>query len=112
MPLDPNAEPGQSLLAMRDINPWMRLFLMPMLGNNMCDHVLGLPPVQEVINSNEKFDLILGEIFLDECMLAGFSHKFKAPIVAIQTFMPGVWANHLVSIGYFLYNFLGNLNNH
>jgi len=95
--MDRNGDQGQALLAMRDMSPWMTIFFMPMAGNNLCDHVLGLPPVQEVINSNEKFDLILGEIFLDECMLAGFSHKFKAPIVAVQTFMPGVWANYLVS---------------
>lgn len=65
----------------------------------LCNAFLQYETVQELINSNQTFDLILGEIFLDESILAGFSHKFKAPIVAVQTFMQGVWANYIVSFG-------------
>lgn len=87
-----------NLLMMRDMSPWMSLIFMPLMGINLCDYVLEHEPVKKIIHSSQKFDLILGEIFLDESMLAGFSNKFNAPIVAIQTFMPGIWSNYMVSV--------------
>jgi len=67
-----------------------------MIGLKVCEYALKDDVVKNLLKSNQHFDLILGEIFVDESILAGLSHKFKAPLVTIQPFMPHIWANYLV----------------
>lgn len=73
----------------------------------MCEHILNFPSVKALVASEEKFDLILGEIMMDESILAGFSSKLNAPIVAFSTTMPSHYANYLVSYNYFWVKKLG-----
>lgn len=66
-----------------------------MLANmavEICDRILSFPSVQELINSEEKFDLIITELFNTDCML-GFVHKFKAPFIALGTSVMMPWGN-------------------
>lgn len=93
--IDPKNEMG-NLFVIRDKSKWFNLIRYHNLGKTLVNLLLSLPEMQKFINSNQKFDLILCEILLDESMIGGFSYTFKAPVVAIQTSLPNIWANYLV----------------
>lgn len=78
------------------IPPAMLMFIMPLMSHKLVESTMACENFQELLKSEEKFDLILGEIFIDEALLAGLSMKYNAPIVALATGMPTVWANYLV----------------
>jgi glucuronosyltransferase len=64
-------------------------FVLSAWAAEVCEKALELPDVQRLINSDEKFDLLIAEMFNTDCFLA-FAHKFKIPIVGFSTcvFMP------------------------
>lgn len=64
-------------------------FFLSDLSAEACEKTLELPDVQRLINSDEKFDLLIAEMFNTDCFLA-FAHKFKIPIIGTSTcvFMP------------------------
>lgn len=76
---------------------WLILMSMSVMGPMTCSKILEAPAIKALIESDEKFDLIFGEPFIDEAIIAGFSYKNKAPIIALSTFMPNTWSNFLVS---------------
>lgn len=51
--------------------------------------------VQDLLKSDEKFDLVIVEQFLNEAH-KGFAHHFHAPLIVFSTFGSSVWINHLV----------------
>jgi glucuronosyltransferase len=57
-----------------------------------CDQMLSFDKVQELLNSEVNFDLIITETFLTDCFLP-FVHKFKAPHVAISSCVMFPWSN-------------------
>jgi len=59
------------------------------LGVTGCEKTLSHPPVLKLINSNEKFDLVITELFNTDCYV-GFAHKFQVPFISITTttYMP------------------------
>lgn len=57
-----------------------------------CQKALNVPAVQQLIQSNSKFDLIITELFNSDCFL-GFVHKFQAPFVALTSHDIVPWAN-------------------
>lgn len=65
------------------------------IGIDITNSTLSHPNVIELINSDEKFDLVFLEIFLNEAML-GFGHRFKAPIVTMSTLGATKWINDLL----------------
>ena len=58
-------------------------------GVEACEKTLELPDAQHILNSGEKFDLLIAEMFNTDCFLA-FAHKFKIPIIGLSTcaFLP------------------------
>jgi len=58
----------------------------------MCRIVLEHPKVQRLINGDDKFDLIITEIFGPDCFL-GLSHRFNAPIISMISSVILPWAN-------------------
>lgn len=58
-------------------------------GTEACEKTLEHPSVQELIKSDEKFDLLVSEMFNTDCFLA-FAHKFKIPVIGFSScvFMP------------------------
>jgi UDP-glucoronosyl and UDP-glucosyl transferase. len=54
------------------------------LGVIGCEKTLGYPPVLKLINSEEKFDLVITELFNTDCYV-GFAHKFQVPFISITT---------------------------
>jgi len=57
-----------------------------------CDKMLSFHKVQELLKSEEKFDLVITETFLTDCFLP-FVHKFNAPNVAISSCVMFPWSN-------------------
>ena len=49
-----------------------------------CEKTLSHPPVLKLINSEEKFDLVVTELFNTDCYV-GFAHKFQVPFISIST---------------------------
>lgn len=71
------------------------LLSVNMLANlavETCEKILSFPRIQRLITSEEKFDLIIVELFNTDCML-GFVHKFKVPFIAIGTSVMMPWGN-------------------
>ncbi|KAK2577353.1 hypothetical protein KPH14_003473 [Odynerus spinipes] len=68
------------------------LSIIRTFGQQSCDNSANNPEVQQLLRSNEKFDLIFMENFNTDCFL-GFVHKFKVPFVGITTCQIMVWTN-------------------
>lgn len=64
-------------------------FVLSAWATEVCEKSLELPDVQRLINSEEKFDLLVAEMFNTDCLLA-FAYKFKIPIIGFSScvFMP------------------------
>ncbi|XP_043250239.1 UDP-glucosyltransferase 2-like [Colletes gigas] len=67
-------------------------------GVSLCDPVLNHPNLKKLIQSKEKFDLFIVEVFASECFLA-IAHVLKIPIV-----VGGVTTNELPWTNYILRN--------
>lgn len=85
-----------NMFEMRHLPKWFMVTIFPSTGPIFMDMVFKTKEMQTLLQSDKKFDLILGEVFLDESLLAGLSYKYKAPIIGLATFMPNLWANNLV----------------
>jgi len=59
---------------------------------DICRIVLEHPKVKQLIKGDDKFDLIITEIFGPDCFL-GLSHRFNAPIISMISSMILPWAN-------------------
>lgn len=59
-----------------------------MIGQISCTNALNNTQVQKMLHSEQKFDLIMGEVLLAQECFVGLGHRFNAPIVALTTF-PG-----------------------
>jgi glucuronosyltransferase len=71
---------------MQNLNYIQRIFIVWEITTLLCNKVLGEPPVQKLIHSDdERFDMIIMEAFYIDCFL-GFAHKFKAPVVQVCPF--------------------------
>jgi glucuronosyltransferase len=70
---------------MQSFNFFQTLIIISEIGSLICDRVLAEQPVQELIHSDEHFDLVIMAAFYVDCFL-GFAHKFKAPVVQLSPF--------------------------
>ncbi|XP_055628473.1 UDP-glycosyltransferase UGT5-like [Toxorhynchites rutilus septentrionalis] len=64
-------------------------------GHLITNSTMNDPAVVKLIDSNEKFDLVVLEMFMNDAML-GFAHHFKTPCVAMSTFGASKWTSDLV----------------
>lgn len=51
--------------------------------HNFTDIVLQSPEIQNIIHSNDEYDLVMGHLFYLDAFLA-FAHKFKAPLIGLS----------------------------
>jgi glucuronosyltransferase len=65
-------------------------------NREMCKTVLEHPKVQTLINSDEKFDLIITEIFGTDCFI-GLAHRFKIPFINIISSVILPWGNERIA---------------
>ncbi|XP_058832777.1 UDP-glycosyltransferase UGT5-like isoform X2 [Topomyia yanbarensis] len=64
-------------------------------GHTVTNETLKQPAVVKLLTSNEKFDLIVMEAFMNDAML-GFAHHFNAPCIGMSTFGASKWTTDLV----------------
>ncbi|KAJ4434824.1 hypothetical protein ANN_23395 [Periplaneta americana] len=57
-----------------------------------CKEVFEHPNIHKLIKSEEKYDLIITELFGVDCFI-GFSHKFKAPLISMISSILLPWSN-------------------
>lgn len=65
------------------------------MGISISNFTLRHPVTRKFIESDQKFDVIILEIFLNEPLL-GFANNFKAPIIGFSTFGASKWTTDLV----------------
>lgn len=68
--------------------------IMTTLFDSLSDVALMSPEVQKLLKSDEKFDVILVEIFMSESLI-GLGEHFNAPVIAVSTFGSNKWVNDL-----------------
>ncbi|KAJ4448758.1 hypothetical protein ANN_00149 [Periplaneta americana] len=76
----------------RGLGPFNAVMILYKLHVEMCSIVMDHPNVQKLIRSDEKFDLIITQIFSPDCFL-GFSHRFNAPVISLTTSVAVPWGN-------------------
>ncbi|XP_063220952.1 UDP-glycosyltransferase UGT5-like [Bacillus rossius redtenbacheri] len=54
------------------------------IAAQMCEYTYSSPKVKELLGSDERFDLVIVEIFNTDCFLA-FAHRFNASVVGISS---------------------------
>ncbi|KAJ9577493.1 hypothetical protein L9F63_005936, partial [Diploptera punctata] len=57
-----------------------------------CEAVFQNPKIEKLLKSDEKFDLIITELFGTDCFV-GFAHKFKAPLISMTSSAMLPWGN-------------------
>ncbi|XP_021918141.1 UDP-glucuronosyltransferase 2B14-like [Zootermopsis nevadensis] len=62
---------------------------------DMCEILMEHPKLQELLHSNETYDLIITELFAVDCLI-GFSHRFKAPFISMTSSVMLPWGNDRV----------------
>ena len=70
---------------MMEMNYLQTVLLLNSFGDKICNAALAEEPMQNLMKSKEKYDIIIVENFFSECFL-GYAHIFKAPVVQISTF--------------------------
>lgn len=98
------------MFEMRHMPKWLSLFLFPKMGPVYIDLLLSTPELQQLLNSNEKFDLVLGEVFLSESLLGGLSAKFQASLIGLAPFMANGWVNFWVKSFLILFQTFREIN--
>lgn len=63
--------------------------------NYFSNSTLSSPAVKKLLQSNQKFDLVILEIFLDHALL-GFAEHFGCPVIGTTTHGVLEWINSLV----------------
>lgn len=66
------------------------------LGLSMTELTIADDKVQDLINSNETFDLVILELFINEAHM-GFAHHFKAPLILFSSIAASEWVNFYVA---------------
>lgn len=84
-----------NLLEMHDIPIHKKIADVYNLGIKISNFTLNHPVTKKFLESKQKFDVIILEIFLNEPLL-GFAHQFNAPIIGFSTFGASKWTTDLV----------------
>lgn len=84
-----------NMFDMADQSVWEGITMTYKFGHMLTNLTLQHPNVIKLINSDEQFDLVILESFLNDAHL-GFVHHFKAPCVALSTFGASRWTNEMV----------------
>ncbi|XP_014285748.1 UDP-glycosyltransferase UGT5 isoform X2 [Halyomorpha halys] len=86
-------------MSLSDMNNFGLYDNLKLLNEQIDDYVpiFEVPEVNDLINSNESFDLILTEIFNSDVFL-GFVHKFRCPYISISPCPLMPWAYHRIGL--------------
>lgn len=73
-----------------DMNPLVSLAFMFSSGAQLSEHALINEDVQKLLKSNEKFDVVIVELFAIDALL-GFGQHFDCPVIGVNTFDGVYW---------------------
>lgn len=73
-----------NLVQMGNLNPAMQALFSSFVGSGATETALNYDSVQKLLQSNEKFDLVIVEMFFTE-LLWGFAHRFDCPLLVLST---------------------------
>lgn len=68
----------------------LTVFLLSGLQQTSCESGFQSQEVQRLINSEERYDIIIAEFFNSYCFLA-FAHKFSVPVVGLSSCVMTPW---------------------
>ncbi|XP_049823751.1 UDP-glucosyltransferase 2-like isoform X2 [Aethina tumida] len=74
---------------------WKQISLVMDMGHMYTEDVFKLKNMQKLIESKEKFDLVIVEIFVNDALL-GLAHHFDAPLIVMAPGPMSFMCNHLV----------------
>ena len=83
---------SESLIELDGRTQFRVAYNLASLGHRTCDSILALLQVQKLLNSDEKFDLFISELFNADCFL-GIALKFKIPVVVWSSCPLMPWAS-------------------
>lgn len=86
-----------SIMDMNNLGHLQSLLTLHEMGLFMTDSFLSTDVVRDFMRSNKRYDLVIGEAFFIEAVLAGFSRKFDCPLITLSTSTPGFFVNYMVS---------------
>lgn len=83
----PDFAKTDNTMKMQSSSGGMKLYdVLVEAGTEFCRKLFQQEAIQKLINTKEKkFDLLLIEYFMDECLL-GLAHKFSMPVIALSSF--------------------------
>ncbi|XP_037904808.1 uncharacterized protein LOC119647761 [Hermetia illucens] len=65
------------------------------MGEMITNVTLQERTIQDLLKSNEKFDIVIMEVFMNEAML-GLANHLKAPVIGVSTFGASLWVCEMV----------------
>lgn len=80
---------------MRKLSAFQSLLHIVNVGEGATDFTLSHPKLQEVLKSDEKFDLLIIDVFLDDALLA-IAHYLKIPAMTFSSAGASRWSDEMV----------------
>lgn len=84
-----------TLFDVTDMSTLTMLHDLYTMGITITNFTLTHPKMKAFIQSEQNFDVVLLDIFLDEALL-GLGHRFNAPIIGVSTLGACKWTTDLV----------------
>ena len=72
-----------SLTDFGNLRQYEMAFFMYMMGQQLCDDMFKQQIITDLINTKEKYDLIITSTFFMDCIY-GFQHKLNIPLVQVD----------------------------
>nr|QVG59863.1 UDP-glucuronosyltransferase [Nilaparvata lugens] len=76
-----------------DFNGWRHVVFVWRMGLTCSEKLLQQPPIKQLMQSKDTYDVILLETFFAHEYLTAFGHKFQAPIINLHPFRAENWLN-------------------
>ncbi|XP_018563256.1 UDP-glucuronosyltransferase 2B7-like [Anoplophora glabripennis] len=85
----------ENLFEQENVNLFNAISILEMFGQVITGYILAHEEVQQLIHSNETFDVVIVEQFLNEAHM-GFATHFNAPLITWSSLGLSEWNSHLV----------------
>lgn len=77
------------------LNPFVGAYVVATMAIKFMPQILNHTKIQQLLHSNEKFDVVITDNFLSDCFKA-FATHFDAPLIVINPVGPNFWINPFV----------------
>jgi hypothetical protein len=86
----------KALLNRDKVGMYENLDFIYTMGYEIADRTFKNKNVQKLLNSGEKFDVVIMEHFLNEALI-GLGHHFKAPVILMSTVATNCFSNYIMA---------------